>query len=153
MKFARPLSLAASLLMMICTIPARAALGETATSIQSDATVLKSAVTQRSVARPEFTVQRLTLPNGTAVDEFLSPSGTVFAVTWHGIRPPDLSQLLGSYFVEYQTAATQPHLRSNHVHIDTGRMIYRAGGHMRAYWGSAHVPSLLPAGVTAGDIQ
>ena len=153
MKILKPLALAAGLTVAMGSLPAWAVLGETAASIQSDAAVLKSAITPRSVARAEFTVQRLTLPSGTLVDEYVSASGTVFAFAWHGRRPPDLSQLLGPYFSEYRTVANQPHPHRSYVQIDTGRMVYRAGGPMRSYWGSAYVPSLLPAGVTAEDIQ
>ena len=69
MKFLRLLALAAGLAVALGSFPAWAVLGETAASIQSDAVALKSAVTPRSVARAEFTVQGLTLPSGTVVDE------------------------------------------------------------------------------------
>ena len=51
----------------------------------------------------------------TTVNEYLSANGTVFAVSWRGPRPPDLSQLLGPYFAEYQTAAASPHAQRGHL--------------------------------------
>ncbi|MGH8461430.1 MAG: DUF2844 domain-containing protein [Stenotrophobium sp.] len=153
MKSAKPLALAAALLAALGSFPVWAVLGGAATSIQSDAAALKSAVTPRTTNHADFTVQRLTLPNGTLVDEYVSVSGTVFALTWHGMRPPDLSQLLGTYFAEYHAAVIAPRPHSRPVQINTGRMTYRAGGHMRSYWGSAQVPALFPADVTAEDIK
>ena len=146
--------LAAGLATLASTGPAWATLGENVDSVQADAVHLKTAATTRTTSRPAlFTVQRLTLSNSTVVDEYVSASGLVFAVSWSGPRPPDLERLFGSYYAEYQAAATQPHLRRSQAQIDTGRMTYHAGGHMRSLWGSAQVPSLLPAGVIEGDLQ
>jgi len=146
--------MAGSLIGLACTGPSWATLGESVASIQTDASHLGSALTIRpTVSSSLFTVQRMTLPNSSQVDEFIAASGVVFAVNWRGPRPPDLSQLFGSYFAEYQAAATQPHARSSHVAINTGHITYHAGGHMRAYWGSARIPALIPAGVTEGDLR
>ncbi len=148
------LSTASALIGLVCTTPVWATLGESAASIQADASHLGSSIAAMPATSPSlFTVQRMTLPNSARVDEFVSASGTVFAVNWRGPRPPDLSQLLGSYFAEYQTAATQPHVRSSHVVINTSHITYRAGGHMRDYWGGARIPALIPAGVTEGDLR
>jgi hypothetical protein len=144
---------AALALAAMASLPARAALGGAADSVQADATALKSQVAQHAVTQTAYTVQRLTADNGTVVDEYLSSAGKVFALHWSGPRPPDLSQLLGSYFSEYQAVATQPHLRSSQVQVDTANMSYRAGGHMRAFWGTAWVPALLPAGLSLGDLK
>lgn len=148
------LSIACSLIGLAYATPGWATLGDLAASIQTDASHLGSNLAAIPAASSSlFTVQRITLPNSARVDEFVSASGVVFAVNWRGPRPPNLSQLLGSYFAEYQAAVTQPHVRSSHVVINTSHITYRAGGHMRAYWGSARIPALIPAGVTDGDLR
>jgi hypothetical protein len=144
----------ASLAAALACAPAWAALGGTADSVQADAAALKSQVAARSDVRSaSYTVQRLSQDNGTVIDEYLSASGTVFAVHWSGARPPDLSQLLGSYYVEYQAAYAQPQAHSNHVRIEGTNLRYSAGGHMRSYWGTAYVPALLPAGLDTEGLK
>src|SRR5271156_1611294 len=62
-----------------------------------------------ATSNPAYTVEQISTPSGVTVNEYLSPDGTVFAVSWRGPGPPDLSQLFGSYFAEYQTGAAAPH--------------------------------------------
>jgi hypothetical protein len=47
-------------------------------------------------------VHRLQLPSGTSVREYADAGGTVFAVAWDGPTKPDLNQLPGQYFAEYE---------------------------------------------------
>lgn len=134
--------------------PARAALGGTADSVQADAAALKSRAAPRADARSNaYSVQRLSLDNGTVVDEYLSPAGIVFAVHWSGPRPPDLQPLLGSYFVEYRNYYSQPRVHTSQVRIEGTNLRYAAGGHMRAWWGTAWVPALVPAGLDTGELK
>jgi hypothetical protein len=147
----RGLALSVLIASVLGGTPAWAALGGTADSVQSDAVVLSGRLETR--AGEGYSVQRLTLPTGTVVDEYASAAGTVFALTWRGAYPPELSQLLGSYFAEYQAAHAQPHPRRSHVQLDTADMVYRSGGHMRAFWGSAQVPTLVPAELKAEDFR
>ena len=104
-------------------------------------------------ANPAYTVEQISTPTGVTVNEYLSPNGTVFAVSWRGPRPPDLSQLLGPYFAEYQTAAASPHAQRGHLFIQTQTLVAESGGHMRDLRGRAYVPALLPPGVSADEIQ
>ena len=77
----------------LSSLPAQAALGGAADSVQNDAASLKSQAAPRADAQSSaYSVQRLSLDNGTVVDEYLSPAGTVFAVHWRGPRPPDRSR-------------------------------------------------------------
>ena len=134
--------------------PALAALGGAADSVQADAAALKSQAAPRAdVQSTAYSVQRLSLDNGTTVDEYLSPAGTVFALHWRGPRPPDLGQLLGTYAVEYQNYYSQPRAHTNHVQIEGTNLRYAAGGHMRSWWGTAWVPALVPAGLNTGDLK
>jgi hypothetical protein len=100
-----------------------------------------------------YTVEQISTPRGEAVKEFLSPSGTVFAVTWRGPRPPDLSQLLGSYFANYQTAVASQRPQRGHLRIQSPNLVVESGGHERDLRGRAYDPSLLPPGVSVDEIQ
>ena len=57
------------------------------------------------IARDDaYTVHEMQSSSGTAVREYVSSTGTVFAVAWQGPWLPDLRQLLGPYFDDYQRA-------------------------------------------------
>jgi hypothetical protein len=146
---------------------AMATLGEPAQSVAADQSILGGQV--RTLSRQEFqmehgrhvsplskapyTVEQISTPPGVTVDEYVSSNGTVFAVSWRGPRPPNLSQLLGSYFTEYQTAAASPHARRRGLVVQTPKLVVETGGHMRDLWGRAYLPGSLPPGVSADEIQ
>jgi Protein of unknown function (DUF2844) len=142
-----------------------ATLGESAQSIEADQRVLggqletlgpqqfESQERQQPSSSNSYTVQQISTPAGVTVNEYLSSSGTVFAVSWRGPRPPDLSQLLGQYFAEYQTAAAAPHRQRRHLVVKTQELVVETGGHMRDLRGRAYIPSLLPPDVSTEEIQ
>ena len=61
-------------------------------------------------------------PSGTTVREYVSSNGTVFAVAWQGPWLPDLRQMLGPYFDDYQRA----------LQSTTGKRRARGSAHGRA---------------------
>jgi Protein of unknown function (DUF2844) len=130
---------------------ARAALGGSADSVESDR------VSMKGLTRPILTgalhKQELQLPSGTVVTEYLGSDNVVYAVSWRGPTLPDLQQILGSYFVNYQAAARQPVVRHRLVRVDSPDIVIESSGKMRAFSGRAWVPARLPSGVTAADIQ
>jgi len=97
--------------------------------------------------------RELQLPSTTIVTEYLTSTGVVFAVSWHGPFLPDLHQVLGNYFANYQSAARQPVVRRRLVRLSSPDIVIESSGRMRAFTGRAWVPALLPTGVTAADIQ
>jgi len=143
----------AGLVCMAACAPAWAALGGSQASVDADVLALHGSVA--SAQRAAFTVKTITLPTGTAVNEFITPGDQVAAVSWRGPRPPNLSQLLGVYYADYQTAlaARQTGQHSRHLLLDSGRMRFESGGHMRDLHGSAWLPALMPQGASAGDLQ
>ncbi len=84
------------------SLPAFASLGGNTGSIQADTAHMSAKVDV--TGSDNYQVHQLQLPAGTVVSEYISPSGTVFAVTWHGPFMPDLQQILGSYFQQYSEA-------------------------------------------------
>ncbi len=130
--------------------PARAALGGTADSVEADRVSMKGLALQGAGAAQQRILQ---LPSGTVVTEFLSANGLVYAVTWHGPSMPNLRQILGNYFANYQTAARSPVVRRRLVRLNSPEIVIESSGHMRAFVGRAWVPSMLPSGVTPADIR
>jgi hypothetical protein len=131
--------------------PARAALGGTADSVESDRVSMKGLT--RPVPSGALRKQELQLPSGTVVTEYLGGNGLVYAVTWHGPTLPNLQLILGNYFANLKAAAGQPAVRRRLVRVNSPDIVIESSGKMRAFAGRAWVPTMLPSGVTAADIQ
>jgi hypothetical protein len=131
--------------------PAMAALGDTTTSVSSDTVRLKASL--RVISGASYSVHELTTAEGTAIREYVTPAGTVFAVAWRGPFKPDLHVLLGAYFNLFVSAPRSTGSTRTQLAIDQPALVMRAGGHMRAFSGVAWVPGLVPAGVSPGELQ
>ncbi|HEX4025670.1 MAG TPA: DUF2844 domain-containing protein [Steroidobacteraceae bacterium] len=134
--------------------PARAALGGNADSVGADSTALQGQL--RSTSLVQYDVESIT-SGALVVHEYLTLAGQVFAVTWAGPVPPNLQQLLGSYFGEFQSAALAAH-RANpgmrrQLDISQSDLVVESSGRLRDFHGLAYVPSLVPAGVALNELQ
>jgi hypothetical protein len=145
------IALGAAIVGGAVTLPAFAALGGDATSVEADAAKMKGQA--RATTAGGYTVSEITLPSGTVVREYVSAEGKVFAVTWRGAAVPDLQQTLGTYFEQYKSAAAAPHTGHHHVEVRQPDLVVSTGGHMRAWRGKAYVPSLLPPNFPLDEIQ
>jgi hypothetical protein len=156
------------LLLMGARSIARATLGEPAASVAADAAQMNAAEgantarllpglpAQNTPTSGNFTVERLTTPEGTVVSEYIGQSGVVFAVTWRGPTPPDVATLLGTYFKQYShaanTGAPSPlGLHASSVHASD--VTVETAGNMALMWGRAYLPAALPAGVNLSEIK
>jgi Protein of unknown function (DUF2844) len=92
--------LSATILMGI--LPAFAGLGEAASSVRADQAHMQGSL--RTTQTQAYTVHEIQAPTGIAVREYVSTSGKVFAVAWQGPWPPNMRQILATYFDEYQRA-------------------------------------------------
>jgi len=147
-----------SLLMVLIGLvgvscPALAALGGDVSSVEADRAHMKAEIT---VTQAEaYAVHEMKAPGGTVVKEYVSSAGKVFAVSWHGPFYPDLQQILGTYFQQYQAGlqAQPKHYGHHPLNLQQAGLVVQSGGHMRAYWGRAYVPEMLPQGVKADEIN
>jgi len=141
-----------ALMVMIFPHFAMAGLGGDAIFVMNDSVHLKGAL--RITQTQSFAVHEIRMPAGTVVREFVSPTGKVFGVAWEGPFVPDMQQLMGSYFEQFQNAAARVTPTGRRVlSINEPGLVVQAGGHMRSYVGRAYVPGLMPAGVTAESIK
>ncbi len=145
--------------------PASAALGGVPTPPPAGAVVdalgpvahvASGATGASATSAASYTVTQTTFASGTIVREYASAAGTVFGIAWAGPAMPNLSALLGTYFPQFDSARNA--LRSARpgrgpLVIDLPGLVVRSGGHMGAFGGQAYLPSALPAGMTASDIQ
>jgi hypothetical protein len=143
--------LAASVLAsQIVCLPALATLGEDVTTVENDRVQMKAQLRMTSVAG--YTVHEIETPYNTVVREYVSASGKVFAVSWSGPLLPDLKQTLGRYFDEYH-AASSPRVGRRHLDVQGSDLVVHSHGRMRAFYGNAYVPSLLPPNFSPDEIQ
>jgi Protein of unknown function (DUF2844) len=132
--------------------PALAALGGDVASVAADQAHMKASVEVKQAGGYE--VHALRAPGGTVVSEYVSPSGRVFAVAWHGPFFPEMQQILGSYFQQY-SAALQEKKPYGHrpLNLEQPGLVVQSGGHMRAYYGRAYIPEMLPQGLKVEEIK
>jgi len=132
---------------------AQAALGGPVDSLESDRKVL-SAVYGSTAVKSACTVRKI-VSDATTLNEYISPSGRVFGITWKGLAHPDLTQLLGSYAEEYQNAMRQVPRQpgGRYIRVNTNRIVVEKWGHMRNLQGRAYVPDLIPQGVSVDEIK
>jgi hypothetical protein len=154
------LRLALSTAFLLATMPfiaspAFAGLGEDVSSVQADQAYVHGLL--KSTQMQAYTVHEIQAPTGTVVREYVSPTtGKVFAVAWQGPWPPDMRQILASYFEQFQQAAqarASSHAGRRPLAIEQPGLVVHAGGHMRSFAGHAYIPTMLPQGVSAEAIQ
>ncbi len=142
-------------IMMTIAVPAFAGLGDDVSSVQADQAHLQG--TLRTTQTQTYTLHEIQAPTGTIVREYVSPtSGKVFAVAWQGPWPPDMQQVLSSYFGQYQQAAQALATSRAGRHplvIQQSGLVVQSGGHMRSFAGRAYIPQMLPQGVSAEAIR
>jgi hypothetical protein len=139
------------LIFLVLSDSAQATLGSDETSIANDQVKMKA--TRRIVSLSQYTTHEIQMSSGTLVREYVSAQGQVFAVAWKGPLLPDLQQILGSHFAEYGVAANSKRTRRGPVLVQKPGLVIQSGGHMRAFFGRAYIPQMLPADVTVDDIQ
>lgn len=109
----------------------------------------------RSTKLVGYMLHEMRSATGTTVREYESSSGTVFAVAWKGPFPPNLKQLLGSQFEQYQEAMKNSSGRAGHgpITIRLPNLVVQLAGHMGDYSGRAYIPDEAPAGTNLESIR
>ena len=144
-------------LVLILALPttAFAALGGDTASVDADRVRIQGAL-MRIVRNDSYALHEIRSASGTMIREYVSSSGTVFAVVWQGPWLPDLRQVLGPHFDQYQTAmrgARRERKARGFVVIDRPDLVVQMSGHPRSFFGRAYVPALLPQGVQIEAIR
>lgn len=168
LRFLNVVPVGCGLLLIGAPLAARATLGEPAASVAADAAQMNATAgaspehpmpglsAQNAPTSANFTVEQITTLDGTVVSEYVDQGGTVFAVTWHGPRPPDVSTLLGTYFKQYSDAANTGAPSPFGLHaasVHASDVTVETAGHMGVMWGRAYLPARMPAGVSLSEIK
>jgi len=139
------------LALVLGSLPAWAALGDNVSSVESDAQALRGQ--HRMVARAGYNLHQITMSDGSVVNEYVSPAGTVFGVSWQSHFKPNFQQLLGSHMIDLQEGQRTQVIPRRGVTVQTDNFVFRNFGRMGVFRGHAYVPSLIPASLTAEVVQ
>ena len=142
------------LLLLSIAQSALATLGEHESKISDNEVKVLKVRAQKIIHNSNYTVHELTL-DATTLKEYADSSGAVFAVTWQGIRVPDFSVIMGTYFAEYSAErAKTPIVRGRrYVDLKTNSLVFNSGGHMRNLHGIVYLPAKVPPGVDLNSLQ
>lgn len=140
-------------ILILATTKALARLGEASSTIDRDHSTLGGKSLKQSQIRTNYSVYEMD-NDGTVIREYVS-DGVVFAVTWQGLRHPDLSVLLGSYYSDYKIAKYSAPKVSGHQpsEIKVDSLVVRHAGHMRDLRGKAFLSELVPNGVDVEGLE
>lgn len=144
-------ALAISAALLLFGQPVLAALGDQSSAAQADRQRMQATLV--STQKNQFTVHELQTSGGITIREYAAPDGTLFAIRWQGPFKPDLHTLLGKYFAAYRDAPRSTDANHRHARIDLPNLKVIETGHLRLFTGLAWDPALLPAGVTADQLQ
>jgi hypothetical protein len=138
-------------------LPSRtfASLGGNVGTVEADRVQMKAAQL-RIIRVSAYSFHELQSPAGVTIREYYVPGGTVFGVAWEGPWPPDMRQLLGSYFEQFRRAneaARSSRKTRGVLVVNDGGLVVRITGHARAFSGFAYAPGLLPQGVQPDVIR
>src|SRR5437660_12582447 len=136
--------------LLVIPAPVFVALGGDTNSVQADQIHMQGSL--RSTRAQNYTVHDIQATTGTTVREYISPSGTVFAVAWKGPWPPDMRQLLGEYFDQYaQAAEVQSNARTGRrpLYIELPGLGVHVGVHPRSFVGTDYLQDRRPHGCSA----
>ncbi len=139
------------LLLLLGSAPAWAVLGEQVATVASDQKYLRGEV--RATVQQGYSVQQITGADRSVVNEYVSPGGMVFGLSWRGPVMPNLQLLLGSYYARFQQAAQSRVRRRGPLVLRTDQLVVESGGHLRSFHGRAYVPGLLPKDVSAEVVR
>jgi hypothetical protein len=142
-------------LILIAPSTASAALGGSAATVDADRVQLQGAL-MRIVKSDTYALHEIRSASGIMIREFVNSSGTVFAVAWDGPWMPNLQQVLGDRFPQYQ-AAMRARQRTRRVRgavaLNEPGLIVQLNGHPRAFSGHAYDPTLMPQGMQVEAIK
>jgi hypothetical protein len=138
---------------LLAAIPSHGSLGGDEASVKADLDHVQGTI--RNTQRAAYRLHEIRTRTGIAVREYVSPSGTVFAVAWKGPWQPDLKQLLGSHFSEYQQAlqtSSRSGVRGPFA-VRVSNLVVELSGHMRSFSGRAYLTDQVPAGISLESIH
>ena len=143
-------------LIVALPVSAFAALGGNVASVDTDRVRMQGALL-RIVRGDAYTLHEVQSSSGTTIREYVSSTGTVFAVAWQGaVAPQSAADSRHVSFDQYQRtvqAAQGSRRARGSLAINQPDLVVQMSGHPRAFSGRAYVPRLMPQSVQAEVIR
>lgn len=137
----------------LASAPAGAGLGDGADSVQRTHLALRG-TTLTVTPHNGYDVHETVTADGARVRQYVSHTGTVFAVGWSSRTQIDLKTVLAGHYDAYVKAASIPHGANHHVFTaTTPGMVLSILKHPRGFTGTAYAPASVPAGVSTGELR
>lgn len=160
-KFLTSLRATAAALVIAASGPAHAQLGSTvaiaASGLASSSNTADAAAqVLHQAGNSAARWQESTDANQIRVRQYVSSSGQVYAVSWDGPAMADVAVLLGTWFDRYRQEASVALPNASGLHssrVSSSDFMVETAVRLRDFSGRAWLPSALPAGVTAADIE
>lgn len=145
-----------SYVLLAMPLAAVASLGQGPDSLEKDRNALHGeqsgtlAVQSAAAAFKSYEMQ----VGGTTIKELIGGDGLVFAITWRGLKYPNLESLLGEYYLEFavKDAKRERGRKFLRQPIETEKIKVVYGGHFPALFGYAILNGKLPPGVREVDL-
>jgi len=140
-------------MMLVLPLSAWAALGGDISSVEAD--TAQSGGTVRILKMTTHSVHEIRTASGVMVREYVSPAGKVFGVAWQGQANPDLRQVLGKYYDQLTAASrsSSSPVRGRPLIVQQPNLVVQMTGTMRAHFGRAYDPNLLPPQIQPATIR
>ena len=152
-QWAHGLRMIVVLLLMLGPVHSFASLGQDLDSINGERK--RMVARHRVLSGAQYSLHELQGADGSRVQQYVSSSGMVFAVSWRTLYKPDLSSLLGPSYAGYaasaRAAAQRPGVQRHFQHDDLD-LVLQASAHLHVFSGFAFRRSMLPRGLTPQQI-
>ena len=126
---------------------AHAGLGQSESSVAQDSSRLQARHARSLQAG--YTLHELQMADGSRIRQYVGADQRVFAISWHAMHKPDLTQLLGDAYPRYASAAQAAARRGGiqrHFHHQSLDLVVHSSAHLHLFAGYAYRPSMFPAG-------
>jgi Protein of unknown function (DUF2844) len=87
------------------------------------------------------------------VTEYVNAQKIVFAVSWSGTIRPDMTQLLGKYFFQFQNMQAQSRSLRGGLYKETADMVLYSQSGINQYSGYAYILGQVPAGFNTNTLK
>ena len=131
-----------------------AGLGEMKPSVTQS--VAKMVARRSASLRTGYSVHDTIFPDGSQTPEFVSMGGVIFAVRWNAQHKPNMADLLGSSYMEYDSMARKMtasgRLQRNFRH-DGNDFVINSTSHLHVFSGLAYRVALMPPGLRPDQLE
>jgi hypothetical protein len=150
----RPILCLAACLLSGFAASSHAVLGGTEAGIPADAAAVRMQAIPADTRAGRYRLHEMRDDAAhVLVRQYSRSDGKIFGVAWDGAVKPDLSHVLGPYYLRYIDAVQAAGRAHGTRRIAGPDFVIVVSGHMRHFSGAAWLPGLTPADVDPAEIR